>query len=155
MTVEYNDVANSNNAGNLAQQYEPATFSRPKPSFANYIYDLAFGPHTGVMAKLLGGWNVSGVTVLQGGSPMTIADSTAGTLYGTSGASQAGFGRVQLAPGMTYDNIATSGGVESRLGGASGGPGWFNKGAFVAPPAMSPTGTVYYSAPGNSGQAQC
>src|ERR1700688_4615108 len=107
------------------------------------------------MEKLLGGWNVSGVTELQGGSPMTIADSTAGTLYGTSGASQAGFGRVQLAPGMTYDNIATSGGVESRLGGASGGPGWFNKGAFVPPPAMSPSGTTYYSTPSSSGQAQC
>jgi hypothetical protein len=67
----------------------------------------------------------------------------------------AGFGRVELAPGMTYANIATSGGVEARLGGASGGPGFFNKAAFVAPPAMSPTGTVYYSIPGSSGQAQC
>ena len=56
---------------------------------------------------------------------------------------------------MTYANIATSGGVEARLGGASGGPGFFNKAAFVAPPAMSPTGTVYYSNPGSSGQAQC
>ncbi len=30
MTVEYNNVANSNNAGNLAQQYGPATFVRPQ-----------------------------------------------------------------------------------------------------------------------------
>jgi hypothetical protein len=45
--------------------------------------------------------------------------------------------------------------VEDRLGGASGGPGWFNKAAFIAPPAMSPTGTTYYSAPGSTGQAQC
>jgi hypothetical protein len=86
---------------------------------------------------------------------MTIADQTAGTLFGTSGSSQAGFGRAQIAPGMTYDNIATPGGVEDRLGGASGGPGWFNKSAFVAPPAMSPTGTVYYSTASASGQAQC
>jgi hypothetical protein len=155
MTVEYNDVANSNNAGNLAQQYGPATFSRPQRFVANYSYDLPFGTHTGFKQKLLGGWNVSGVTVLQGGSPMTIADQTAGTLYGTSGTSQAGFGRVQIAPGMSYADIATPGSVEQRLGGASGGPGWFNKSALVAPPAMSPTGTVYYSLPGNSGQAQC
>ncbi len=155
MTVEYNDVANSNYAGNLAQQYGPATFSRPQRFVANYSYDLPFGTHTGFMQKVLGGWNVSGVTVLQGGSPMTIADQTAGTLYGTSGTSQAGFGRVQMAPGMSYADIATPGGVEQRLGGASGGPGWFNKAAFVAPPAMSPTGTVYYSVPGNTGQAQC
>jgi hypothetical protein len=56
---------------------------------------------------------------------------------------------------MTYADIATSGGVEARLGGASGGPGWFNKAAFAAPPAMSPTGTVYYSTSSASGQAQC
>jgi hypothetical protein len=155
MTVEYNNVANSNFAGDLGQQYGPATFSRPQRFVADYSYDLPFGTHTGVMQKLLGGWNVSGVTVLQGGSPMTIADQTAGTLFGTNGTSQAGFGRAQIAPGVTYADLATSGGVEARLGGASGGPGWFNKAAFIAPPAMSPTGTVYYSAPGNSGQAQC
>jgi hypothetical protein len=155
MTVEYNNVANSNYAGDLGQQYGPATFSRPQRFVANYSYDLPFGTHAGVMQKVLGGWNVSGVTVVQGGSPMTIADQTAGTLFGTNGTSQAGFGRAQLAPGVTYADIATSGGVESRLGGASGGPGWFNKAAFIAPPAMSPGGTVYNSVPGNSGQAQC
>ena len=155
MTVEYNDVANSNNAGNLAQQYGPATFSRPQRFVANYSYDLPFGTHTGVKQKLLGGWNVSGVTVIQGGSPMTIADQTAGTLFGTSGTSQAGFGRVQMAPGMTYADIVTPGSVEQRLGGVSGGPGWFNKAAFIAPPAMSPNGVVYTSVPGNTGQAQC
>jgi len=155
MTIEYNNVANSNFAGDLGQQYGPAAFSRPQRFVTNYSYDLPFGTHDGVMQKLLGGWNVSGVTVLQGGSPMTIADQTAGTLFGTNGTSQAGFGRAQIAPGVTYADIATPGSVEERLGGASGGPGWFNKSAFVAPPAMSPTGTVYYSAPGNSGQAQC
>jgi hypothetical protein len=155
MTVEYNNVANSNFAGDLGQQYGPAAFSRPQRFVTNYSYDLPFGTHDGVMQKLLGGWNVSGVTVLQGGSPMTIADQTAGTLFGTSGTSQAGFGRAQIAPGMSYADIATPGSVEQRLGGASGGPGWFNKSAFVAPPAMSPTGTIYYSAPGNTGQAQC
>jgi hypothetical protein len=155
MTVEYNDVANSNYAGNLAQQYGPATFSRPQRFVANYSYDLPFGTHTGLKQKLLQGWNISGVTVVQGGSPITIADQTAGTLFGTNGTSQAGFGRAQIAPGASYSNIATPGGVEARLGGASGGPGWFNKAAFIAPPAMSPTGTVYYSAPGSTGQAQC
>jgi hypothetical protein len=155
MTIEYNDVANSNNAGDLGQQYGPATFSRPQRFVTNYSYDLPFGAHTGVMEKVLGGWNVSGVTLLQGGSPITIADQTAGTLFGTNGTSQAGFGRVQIAPGASYSSIATPGGVEDRLGGASGGPGWFNKSAFIAPPAMSPTGTIYSSVVGSTGQAQC
>src|SRR5262249_8563816 len=145
----------SNNANDLAQQYGPATFSRPQRFVANYSYDLPFGRHSGFLDKLAGGWTVSGVTVIQGGSPMTIADQTAGTLFGPSGTSHAGFGPVQRAPGASYSDIAPSGGIESRLGGASGGPGWFNKAAFVAPPAMSPAGTVYYSTPASSGQAQC
>ena len=155
LTMEYNNVGNSNYAGDPGQQYGEATFSRPQRFVANYSYDLPFGTHTGFKQKLLGGWNLSGVTVVQGGSPMTIADQTAGTLFGTNGTSQAGFGRAQIAPGMTYADLATSGSVEDRLGGASGGQGWFNKAAFIAPPAMSPTGTVYYSVPGSTGQAQC
>jgi hypothetical protein len=155
MTILYNNAANSNNAGDPGQQYGPALFNRPQRFVANYSYDLPFGKHTGVLDKLTDGWTVSGVTVVQGGAPMTIADQTAGTLFGTNGTSQAGFGRVQMAPGMTYADIATSGDVEQRLGGASGGPGWFNKAAFIAPPAMSPTGTIYYSTTSASGQAQC
>ena len=89
---------------------------------------------------------MSGVTVLQGGTPMTIADPNAGTIYGTAGSGFAGFGRAQMCPGMTYKDIATAGGVEQRLGGASGGPGYFNKAAFCAPPAIG-NGTDY----GNSG----
>ena len=48
MTVEYNNVANSNYAGDLGQQYGPATFSRPQRFVANYSYDLPFGTHTGL-----------------------------------------------------------------------------------------------------------
>jgi hypothetical protein len=77
---------------------------------------------------------------------MTIADQTAGTIYGTAGSGFAGFGRAQMCPGMTYANIATSGDIEQRLGGASGGPGYFNKAAFCAPPVIG-NGTDY----GNSG----
>jgi hypothetical protein len=77
---------------------------------------------------------------------MTIADPSAGTIYGTAGSGFAGFGRAQMCPGMTYANIATSGDIEQRLGGASGGPGYFNKSAFCAPPAIG-NGTDY----GNSG----
>ena len=155
LTNLYNNQANGNNAGDLGQQYGPALFNRPQRFIANYSYDLPFGKHTGFLDKVVGGWNVSGVTVIQGGSPMTIADQTAGTLFGTNGVSGAGFGRAQIAPGMTYGDIATAGDVEQRLGGASGGPGWFNKAALIAPPAMSPTGTIYYSTASASGQAQC
>lgn len=52
---------------------------------------------------------------------------------------------------MTYGDIATPGGIDSRLGGGNGGPGYFNINAFcpgiVAP--NSPDGSTLF---GNSGQ---
>jgi len=137
LTDLYDSVANSNNASNLSQQWGPAVFSRPQRFVVNYSYDLPFGRHPGILGKVAEGWNVSGVTVLQGGTPMTIADSGAGTIYGTAGsANQAGFARAEMCPGMSYGNIATSGGVEARLGGNSGGPGYFNHAAFCPAPAI-------------------
>jgi hypothetical protein len=141
-----NNQANSNNADNMWQQWGPAQFNRPQRFVVNYSYDLPFGTHTGVLQKVLSGWNLSGVTVVQNGTPMTIADPQAGTIYGTAGSAFTGFSRAQMCPGMTYANIATSGSIEQRLGGASGGPGYFNKAAFCSAPAIG-NGTDY----GNSG----
>ena len=74
---------------------------------------------------------------------MTFVDGTAGTAYGTQGTgTTSGFGRSQICPGKTYADIATPGGIESRLGGYSGGPGYFNASAFCAPPAIMPDGVT-------------
>jgi hypothetical protein len=137
------DSANSNNASNLSQQYGPSYFNRPQRFIINYSYDLPFGKHEGFVGKLLEGWNVSGVTTIQDGAPMTFVDGAAGTAYGTDGTgTTSGFGRAQLCPGMTYANIATPGGIESRLGGYSGGPGYFNVSAFCPAPAIMPDGVT-------------
>jgi Carboxypeptidase regulatory-like domain/TonB-dependent Receptor Plug Domain len=145
--ISANPTANSNNASNLAQQYGQATFVRPQRFVINYGYDLPFGAHNGALGKLLEGWNVSGVTLVQNGLPITIGDSSAGTIYGTAGAAnQSGYARAQMCPGMTYGSIATPGGVEQRLGGNSGPNGYFNKNAFCAAPAIG-DGTDF----GNSG----
>jgi hypothetical protein len=137
------DGANSNNAGNLNQQYGPSYFNRPQRFIINYSWDLPFGKHNGFTGKLLEGWQISGVTTIQDGAPMTFIDGAAGSAYGTNGTStQSGFGRAELCPGMTYANIPTSGGMESRLGGESGGPGYFNANAFCAAPAIMPDGVT-------------
>ena len=143
LTDLYNSVANSNNASDLGQQWGPAVFSRPQRFVVNYSYDLPFGTHSGILGKVAEGWSISGVTLVQDGTPITIADSGAGTIYGTAGsANQAGFARAQMCPGMTYGNISTPGGIEQRLGGNSGGPGYFNAAAFCAAPAIG-DGTGY------------
>ena len=145
--ISANPTANSNNASNLAQQYGAATFVRPQRFVVNYSYDLPFGTHNGAVGKLLEGWNVSGVTLVQNGLPITIGDTSAGTIYGTAGGgNQSGYARAEMCPGMTYNSIPTAGGVEQRLGGNSGGPGYFNHSAFCAPPVIG-DGTDF----GNSG----
>jgi len=137
------DSANSNNSSYLMQQYGPSYFNRPQRFIINYSWDIPFGQHTGIAGKLLEGWQISGVTTIQDGAPMTFIDGSGGTAYGTNGTSTTtGFGRAELCPGMTYSNIATPGGIESRLGGYSGGPGYFNASAFCAAPAIDPNGVT-------------
>ena len=105
----------------------------------------------GVAGKLLGGWSLSGVTVVQSGNPLTIVDTRGGTAYcgGCTAAFSNVVSRAQLAPGVTYANVPTSGGIESRLGGLSGGPGYLNAAAF----GLTPTGGIYGDGTGfgNSG----
>ncbi|MCU1335168.1 MAG: hypothetical protein JWO19_749 [Bryobacterales bacterium] len=124
--------ANSNNPSDLAQQYGPAGFSRPHRFIVNYSYELPFGNSTGALEKVVRGWAVSGVTTVQTGTPLTITDSSGGTVYGLG---NFGIARAQMCPGSTYGDIATSGGIESRLGGPSGGSGYLNRSALCAPPA--------------------
>jgi hypothetical protein len=129
--------ANGNNPLDLAQQYGPSYFNRPSRFIMNYSWDLPFGKHTGLLGGVLGGWNLSGVTTIQSGNLFTVIDSAAGTIYGTSSTTTSGgYSRAQLCPGVTYSSMMSSGGVEARIGGPSGGPGWFAAGAFCKPPAI-------------------
>ena len=144
--------ANYNLPTNLGQQYGPSTFNRPQRLAFNYSWDLPLRAN-GIAGKLVSGWTISGLTVFQDGTPLTITDTRAGSIYGVSGGSPTNpgipgsnvVGRAQLCPGVTYNDIATSGGVESRLGGSSGG-GYFSTSAFCAPPTIG-NGFDY----GNSG----
>src|SRR5579875_1226705 len=137
----------SNNPSNLGQQYGPATFNHPNRFIVNYAYDLPLGTHRGALGVLVNGWNVSGVTTIQDGTPLTISDQNAGTAFdlGTYDTP-----RAQMAPGATYAQVATSGGIESRLGGPSGGPGYLNINAFGSAP-IAPYSTGGATLYGNSG----
>jgi hypothetical protein len=130
-------VANGNDASDLSQQYGRTWFNRPNRFIVNYSYDLPFGKGLqGLEGKLVGGWNVSGVTVVQSGDAITFVDSSAGAAYGTSGNTTTAYSRAQLCPGATNGDILTHGSVESRLNG------YFNTDAFCTAPL------VPYGAPG-------
>jgi hypothetical protein len=58
---------------NAANDYGLASYSSPQIFVANYVYDLPFfrGQH-GFVGKTLGGWEVSGITSFESGTPVTI-----------------------------------------------------------------------------------
>jgi hypothetical protein len=95
---------------------------RPQRLVVNYNYDIPGGSFKGVPGKLLSGWYIGGVTTIQDGQPLTIFDNRGGAIYGLNGSSIV-LSTAQMAPGATYANIASSG--SNRLGGASGGCGYF------------------------------
>jgi hypothetical protein len=92
------------------------------------------------VGTLINGWNLSGLTTVQDGTPLTITDGSGATIYGLQNS------RAQMCSGMKYADIATAGDLTSRIGGVSGGPGYLNMQAFCPPPAVG-NGTGY----GNSG----
>jgi hypothetical protein len=98
-------------------------FERQHRLVASFLYNP---PNPGfdvrVVKQLLSNWQFSGVAVLQSGLPVTVIDSTAGSVYGNL----VGDSR----PDCTGANPASSGSLESRING------YFNTAAFAPPPAI-------------------
>jgi hypothetical protein len=106
---------------------------RPERLVISYTYELPVGNLRGPLGVLAKGWSVSGITTVQDGQPLTLTDSRGGAIYGLPTST------AEIAPGMTYANLITPGGVESRLGGASGGSGYFTASALTTVPIVGAT----------------
>ncbi len=129
---------NSNDPNDRHQRWGPADFDRTQRFVLTYLWDIPHPHGEGfINRKLLSGWSFSGVTIFQSGLPVTITDPTGGTIFGSASTS-----RAELCPGSTQAQVATSGGVESRL------TNYFNANALCAPPAIG-DGTGY----GDTGRA--
>jgi hypothetical protein len=120
----YNDVTNTNAQYSLSSDYHPQRLA------FNYSWELPVS-RSGFEGKLVNGWSVSGVTVVQDGVPLTILDSRGGSIYGLAGTSTAEF-----APGMSNANVASSGSTTQRvmagLLATSATPGgWINPAAYI------------------------
>jgi len=142
-----NTGSNSGDPNNTAQQYGLNPQYRPQRLVINYNYNIPGASLGGFAGAILGGWTLSGVTTIQDGQPLTITDNRGGSIFGLS-SSPSDLSRAEMAAGMTYADVATPGGVEARLGGASGGPGYFNKAAFTSIPLVPGTNGTGW---GNSG----
>ena len=134
-----NGPATGPNLGNpldLRQQYGPNAQYRPHRVITNYSWDIPGRNLTGFAGKVLGGWTLAGVTTIQSGQWMSITDTRGGAIYGMSSAAAVVTSRAQMASGATYKDIITPGPVSNRLGGASGGPGYFNRAALTTIPIV-------------------
>jgi hypothetical protein len=111
---------------------------RPNRFIANYHYELPFGHHEGITGWVVNGWSVSGVTTIQGGSPLNITDSRGGVAYGISGSTNS---LAQYAAGMGPGNIATSGSLDSKVikGLLGTSSGYLNSAAFTGVPNVPGT----------------
>jgi hypothetical protein len=98
-------------------------FDRKHRLVASFLYRPPNPPFDLTVARLLlEDWQFSGVLVLQSGLPITVVDSTAGSVYGNL----VGDSR----PDCAGANLGSSGSLESRING------YFNTAAFAPPPTI-------------------
>jgi hypothetical protein len=61
----------------LKQSYGPSTLNTPQMFVASYIYDFPFyKTQNGFVGKVLGGWELSGITTIQSGQSLSITQSS-------------------------------------------------------------------------------
>ncbi len=122
----YNDQSNINASRGLSD------FDRPNRFVVSYVYDLPFFKNAeGVKRAVLGGWEVSGVTIFQSGTPFSIIDSGAGTAF--LGAGSTPLLGASLAPGASISGGYTHGDIHQRLNG------YVNLNNFSPAPQLYPT----------------
>jgi hypothetical protein len=123
----YNDQSTINASRGVSD------FNRPHRLAVSYAFDLPFFAHaTGARKAVLGGWQVSGVTIFQTGLPFSIFDSSAGT--GFLGQGSTPLLGASLAPGASIASGLSSGDIHSRVVN-----GYLNAAAFTPAPLLYPT----------------
>ncbi|MHB8503103.1 MAG: outer membrane beta-barrel protein, partial [Candidatus Acidiferrales bacterium] len=117
---------------NLRLDYGPASFSRNQIFVANYVYELPFyKAQQGFTGRVLGGWELSGITVFESGVPLTITQN-----FDPFNSNRFGVIAGQTFPdGIGIDPSAVSPRPDQVSGQSLTGPKtaqqWFNKSAWA------------------------
>jgi len=129
----------TNDQYNPRQSYGPSDFDRTHRAVINFTYDLPRVRNlSSVLQHITSNWTASGILVAQSGTPITVLDLAAGSVYGNYPFEN----RAQLSG----QPILTSGSVNSRVLGHYLDANGFAP-APAAPNATSPDDTDF----GNSG----
>jgi hypothetical protein len=126
-----NNTTIYNDPNNLDTDWARASFDRTHRFTTNFDYHLP--------TKLLHGWTVAGIIIVQSGLPMTLTDPAGGGVFGRAATSTA-----TMCPGATYAQLHTAGSVTARLSR------WIDTSVLCAPPALGADGSTGY---GNTGQS--
>lgn len=129
-------TSGSNNPLDFAQQYGPNSAERTQRLIVSYSYDLPWKSTQGFSGKILGGWELSGITTVQNGQPFTVTDGSGGSIYGTGSRALLADPADCGANGVCKSGIrvgtpgSTTARVLSGLKNPAGG-GWINPSAFT------------------------
>ena len=108
-------------------------FDRTHRLTLSYRYELPwFRDEKGWKGVLLYGWAVSGITLVQSGSPFSVLDSGAGSAFLGLG-SAPGVETASLASGASLSSGLSHGGIGTRI------DGYLNPAAFTTAPLLYPT----------------
>ena len=118
----------TNNQTNPRQSYGLTDFDRTHRVVLSLTYNTpAFGSMPGLVRRAIAGWQASGILTAQSGTPITIIDQNAGSVYGNFPFEN----RAQLSGARA----STSGSIKSRVLGL-----YLNSAAFTSAPE-APNGT--------------
>ncbi len=136
MTTNTDDRSNvATDTYNLLMDYGPSTYNIPQNLGFNYVYDLPFYTgQRGLVGHVLGGWEVSGITTIQSGQPLTIyQNSDPFSLYNPIlGGGDGGLGLSNVRADRTSTPILYTKTVSA----------WFNASAFTDAVGHFPTSTA-------------
>ena len=109
-------------------------YDRPHRLTVSYRYDLPFfSSASGIKRTVLGDWAISGITILQSGTPFSVTDASAGSAYLAPGLTPSTLGGT-LIDGATIDSANTSGDIHTRI------DRYLNRDKFDFAPFADPAG---------------
>jgi Carboxypeptidase regulatory-like domain/TonB-dependent Receptor Plug Domain len=134
---DYNDLGFVNSY-NLNAYRASSNFDQRHNLTIAYVYDFPFFKEKGLAHSVLGGWQWSGITLIQSGSPFSVYNQGNGSI---APADNAGVSN-SIATGLSYPDLVgnpKAGASSSPLAGSQPGfgPLLYNPGAFVAPTGLT------------------
>jgi Carboxypeptidase regulatory-like domain/TonB-dependent Receptor Plug Domain len=132
------DSSDYNDAGfvdsyNLNAYRASSNFDERHVFNIGYVYDLPFFKNKGLANKVLGGWEWSGITTVQSGTPFSIYNGGVGSIPGDNAGVGNGFATAASYPDLVGDPRS---GVPN-VSQPGFGPLLYNPSAFVAPRGLT------------------